>query len=270
VGHNTPIVGAGEEIAPGTIIEGFEIVTPLNDEICRSHIDINLKRGLKEAVRRRTLHIVAAGPSARLAGNYISSLPTLALNSSLKLFTDWGIAPTYWACCDPQELVADFLPDNPSRETIYFVASKCHSRVFEKLKGCDVRIWHLRDYPADGRSRIALCSTVTLSASWLMHRLGYTDFEYWGWDGCFIDGKHHATVDDDWSGVEVLHLNYGGTIEGEEVIGGRVFSTTRSWASEAKDAEQFFMLAEYFDIGLTIHGDGMFACAHKFSHGEKG
>jgi hypothetical protein len=90
---------------------------------------------------------------------------------------------------------------------------------------------------------------------------GYTDFDIWGWDGCFLDGKHHAGDGDIWEPSRVS-LNYGGTIvtpeDGEpEVVGGRTFETTKTWAAEARGAEQFFQLAEYFDIGVTIHGDGM-------------
>ncbi len=105
---------------------------------------------------------------------------------------------------------------------------------------------------------------MTISAAWLMHWIGYTDFEFWGWDGCFLEGKHHAIGNADWSHLPILHLNYGGTDENGEIIGGRTFSTTRSWAAEAKAAEQFFNLAHYFDIGIKINGDGMFECARKF------
>lgn len=216
-----------------------------------------------EAVTRRSLTIVANGPTARSADLIrLADSETLALNGSLKLFTDYGLAPTYWAACDPQAKVADFLPDNPPAETVYLVASKCHQSVFEKLKGRDVRLWHLMDHPAEGRSRIALASSVTISASWLMHRMGFTDFEYWGWDGCFLDGRHHASSNEPFP-VPVLHLNYGGDIESGEVIGGRTFATTRTWAAEAKGAEQFFQLADYFDIGIKINGDGMFECARQ-------
>jgi hypothetical protein len=167
--------------------------------------------------------------------------------------------------CDPQAIVADFLPEHPPRETIYLVASKCHPAVFEKLEkaGCNVRIWHLPDHPTPGKSHVALCSTITLCATWLMYRLGFTDFDYYGWDGCFMDGRHHAVGDADW-GDPPLHLNYGGEIEGHEIVGGRTFATTRSWALEAEGAQQFFQLAKYFDIGVVLHGDGMFRYAKEF------
>ena len=214
---------------------------------------------LPEAVTRKHLNVIANGPSALLA-DLPNLTPTLALNGSIKLFTDAGLAPTYWAGCDPQAVLADYLPENPPESTVYFVASKAHPSVFEKLKGRDVRVWHLMDYPAERCSRIALAVSVTISATWLMHRLGFTDFDYWGWDGCFMDGRHHASDDSSW-GDAPLHINYGGKIVDGEVLGGRTFATTRSWASEALSAEQFCQLAKYFDIGVKLHGDGMFKCA---------
>jgi len=254
---------AREEIEPGTEIVGFDFILPVSDEICRQQIAKSLNLGLPEATQRRRVTVIANGPTARQADLRAMLGPTLALNGALGLFLEQGLAPTYWAACDPQEYVASLLPDNPPLDTVYFVASKCHPAVFEKLKDRDVRLWHLLDHPAEGRQRIALASSVTISASWLMHRLGFTDFDYWGWDGCFMDGKNHAGHNADWSGVDTLHLNYGGKVENGEVIGGRTFATTRTWAAEAKGAEQFFQLAEYFDIGIKIHGDAMIECARQ-------
>ncbi len=252
-----------EEIPAGAVIE-FAYVLPAGEDECRQNIDNSLSRYLPDAVRRQRLVIIANGPTARNVDLRKIKAPTLALNGSIKLFMEQGVVPTYWAVCDPQELVAGFLPDVPPIETTYFVASKCHAAVFEKLKERKVKLWHISDHRANGRWHIAPSSSVTITACWLMTRLGFTDFEFWGWDGCFMDGKHHASNNDDWSAIPIISLNYGGKIEDDEVIGGRTFSTTNTWAAEARGAEQFFQLAEYFDIGIKIHGDGMFACAQEF------
>ncbi len=247
-------------IAPGTEIVGFDYKLPLSDEITRGQIKAALALGLPEPLKRRSLTIIANGPSARHAP--LRGSPTLGLNGSMQLFTDRGLAPTYWAACDPQAIVADFLPNDPPQETIYLIASKCHPSVFEKLKNRSVWVWHVNDHRTEGVSHIPPSSGITITSSWLMHRLGFTDFEYWGWDGCFMDGRHHASDHGDFkAGVE--HMNYGGTIVDGEVIGGRTFATTRTWKAEAKGAQQFFQLAKYFDIGIKINGDGMFECERK-------
>jgi hypothetical protein len=251
-----------EEIPFGSVIE-FNYILPVSDERCRQNIEASLERELPDAVERHKLIIIANGPTARNVDLRKIVHATLALNGSIKLFMEQGLAPTYWAVCDPQEHVANFIPDDPPQETIYFVASKCHPTVFEKLKGRKVYLWHISDHHAPERWHVAPSSSVTITACWLMNRLGWTDFEFWGWDGCFMDGKHHASNNDDWSAVPVVTLNYGGKMEGNQIIGGKEFSTTRTWAAEARGAEQFFQLAEYFDIGIKIHGDGMMECARK-------
>lgn len=267
-----PVIGAGEDFPVGALIAGFESIPPLSDETCHDHIARTHKLGLPDAVCRARLTVIANGPSAR-DFDLMHGLdgPTLAINGALKLFTDKGLAPDYWVACDPQECVAEFLPENPPHNTTYLVASKCHPSVFHKLRNNDVLVWHLSDHPAPEpkrQHRITVCTSVTISAAWLMYRMGYTDFEFWGWDGCFMDGRHHAIGDADWGHLPQHFVNYGGTAipldDGTyDVIGGRSFPTTRSWAAEATGAQQFFNLAQYFDIGITIHGDGMIRAARE-------
>jgi hypothetical protein len=263
VGIDLPKIAIDEEIPAGTIIKGFEYIVPNSDEVCQAQIAANLKRGYPEALDRRKLTVIASGPSAQQVDLRSIKTPILAVNGALSLFLKTGLWPRYWACCDSQEVVADFLPDYPPFGTTYLVGSKCHPKVFEKLKDRDVLIWHLKDQPIEGKARISVASSITICASWLMYRLGYSDFDYWGWDGCFMDGKHHVDNDADWSSIQRLNINYGGTIEGDDVIGGKTFETTRTWAAEAQGAEQFFQLAEYFDMQVTVNGGGMFAAARE-------
>lgn len=251
---------APNDVGPGTVIAGFAIQVPLADDVCRAQVADSIAQGLPDAVHRRALVVVANGPSARGIDLRAIKQPTLALNGALELFLQQGLAPTYWACCDPQPVVASFIPDNPPYSTVYLVASKCHASVRERLKGRDVRLWHLPDNPAAGRAHIAQCSSVTLSASWLMHRMGFTDFEYYGWDGCFMDGRNHAASNND-TLAPTVHINYGGELVDGEVMGGRIFATSRTWAAESHGVQQFYQLAKYFDIGIKLHGDGMFKCA---------
>ncbi len=256
-----------EEIPPGSIIAGFDCKVPVNDETLRRQVDANMALGLPEVITRRTLTVIANGPSARLPDLRKITGPTLALNGALALFTEEGLAPTYWAACDPQELVAGFVPVNPPNHTTYLIASNCHPTVLENLRGRNIRIWHVGSAYTGGFHYPEAVS-VTISACWLMRDLGFTDFEFWGWDGCFMDGKTHAAIRPEFVHAGVVHINFGGKIENGEVIGGRTFSSTRSWAAEAKAAEQFFQLAEYFDIGVKINGDGMFECSRKLLMSE--
>ena len=256
-------VGLEKEVEAGELITGFHVNLPLDDATLLSQVDCNLRRGLPEVMSRHSLIVVANGPSARNIDLKNIRVPTLAVNGAIRLFVEQGVTPTYWAACDPQALVADFLPDNPPRETIYLVASKCHMSVFDKLKEREVRVWRVGDHKTDGAAHIPTASSITITASWLM-RLAfyYTDFDYYGWDGCFMDGRHHAFGGSS-AIIPELGINYGG-IEGDggKINGGKTFPTTRTWAAEAKAAGQFFQFAKYLDMKIVIHGDGLFA-AHQ-------
>lgn len=196
------------------------------------------------------LTVVANGPSARqapLAGK------TLAINGALRLFTDAGLAPTYWVACDPQELVVDFLAGELPRSTTYLVASKCHPAVFERLSGYNVVVWHTADEATwallEDRYPCAAWVSVTLGIFELMARLGWRSFDVWGWDGCRLDGLEHAVPSE---------INPGEDIE--VIIGDRPFSTTHTWALEAQTA---INALAGFPFPVHVHGPGMIAAVLK-------
>lgn len=264
----------------------FQVETPCRDDV-PSNIEHALSLGLPEADSEplRQLTVLANGPSALDAP---LNGETLALNGAYGLFFNSGTRPTYWAACDPQrDLVLNFLDMPLSKETIYFVGTKCHPDVFKRLEGYDVRLWHISDYPSPKPVRtVHTACSVTLVALGLMRRLGYRKFEIWGWDACFIDGKHHAIETHDLEpedmtvtvGAEQVHqpaqlterqarrlkaLKTEATKLGcqlgdpggfTQISGGRSFKTTKTWALEAQDAMTVLSLADY---DITIHGDGM-------------
>lgn len=223
----------------------FDIRTPVNDDRLKRNIDHALSLGLPEADQStiKSLRVIANGPSARRA--LLTGCETLALNGSLKLFTDVGLAPTYWAGCDPQPLMAQFLKSAP-QDTIYFVASKCDPVVFETLQGHDVRLWHIDDTEIPYVRSVPTAVSVTLTALHLMTRLGYRHFDMWGWDGCYLNGLDHA-VTQDHNDSETITVDVGPNAE-------RRFQTTGSWTAEVNDAVQQLALADY---QVTINGGGM-------------
>lgn len=240
----------------------FEIHPPVDDGTIAANIAHALSLNLPEADAQplRCLTIIANGPSARdapLDGE------TLALNGALSLFINSNRLPTYWAVCDPQELVADFLPDNPPMTITYLVASKCHPRVFAKLKGRDVRLWHIDDHPLPDRTRaVPVASSVTLCVMSVMRRLGYRHFYLHGWDACYDCPAlgvvlHHASepgLKSDPPETVTVFVGAEQSEDGEGFTGGRPFKTSRTWAAEAQDAMFQLQVADY---SVTIHGDGM-------------
>lgn len=225
----------------------FDVQVPVDHGGLIANVNhaLSLKpRELRESYEGRpgTLQIIAGGPSARnapLMGN------TLALNGALRLFTDQGLAPSYWAACDPQEMLADFLPDDPPVSTVYLVASKCHPSVFEKLQGRQVVVWHVSDeatWPlVQSRNPVLAWVSITLCSFELMARLGWRRFEVWGWDGSYINGQDHA----------ISQPHRADDIEVD--LNGQKFATTTTWALEAQTAT---VALAGFPFKIHVHGDG--------------
>ena len=242
-------------------VVNFQIHTPCDDRTIADHIAHATSLGLPEADNAplKTLTVVANGPSARdapLDGD------TLALNGALSLYLNTNRTPTYWAACDPQAMVADFLPKHPPRNITYLIASKCHPDVFARLKGCDVRLWHIDDHPIpDQRRAVQVASSVTLCIMPLMRRaFGYRAFEVYGWDACYEQTapgliRHHAS-ESPWDSypTDVLDIVVGATQTKKGFKGGRTFKTSRTWAAEAQDA---MIQLKYADYKVNIHGDGL-------------
>lgn len=224
----------------------FEIRTPLDDQTLVRHVEHALSLGLPTLSQLRDrsdrLTIVANGPSARQARPRGA---TLALNGALGAFQRRGAAPTWWAACDPQEVVASFLDETPM-ETTYLVASKCHPAVFEQLRHRNVILWHVDDHATwdlvKDLSPVSTAVSITICAFELGERLGFGRFKTWGWDGCYFGNIDHA----------MPQAHRGQDIENE--VGDRIYRTTTTWALEAQDAVRKFRLKPR---DVTIHGRGM-------------
>ncbi len=228
-----------------------EPVTPLDGAALREHTSVVLGHRLPELPeftypRSGTIRIVANGPSARSAPVEAGG-PTIAINGALDLFVRRDMAPTYWAACDPQELVVDFLADAPPH-TEYLVASKCHPRVFERLLslGRKITVWHVDESATDlrmiGLHPVRSATSITVTIFDVLERLGWRSFETWGWDGCFMDGRHHAGDQD--HDAQVIELD----------VAGQKFQTTGTWALEAQDADARLRHCPY---PVAICGGGM-------------
>lgn len=227
----------------------FDTHFPIDDGAIRRQIEHAMSLGLPEADARDLprLTIIANGPTALEWPGWDMSTgeTTLALNGALRLFVENGKAPDMWAACDPQGLVADFLTDAPE-STTYYVASKCHPRVFEALRDRDVRLWHVKE-PATppGLRTCPTASSITATALMLFRQLGWRRFETWGWDACFIDGMDHASSQP----MAPIDLKL-------VMLGEKGFHTIPAWALEADGAWKQIAMGDY---EVEVHGRGLIA-----------
>lgn len=225
----------------------FREVLPCGPEELARNARYAAGLGLRDADEERlgVLNIVASGPSARAADfAQLTREPVLAVNGALGLLLEHGVVPHWWAACDPQALVADFIPDDPPPQTTYLLAHVCHPSVFQKLRGRDVKLWYVGSAPEGHRHTKTACS-VTLTVMSLMRQLGWRRFRVWGWDCCFYgDGEHHAR--DQAPPPDDTRINL--------LFGGRAWPTTHTWSLEAQDAAHQLAMGDY---EVEIVGDGM-------------
>jgi hypothetical protein len=214
----------------------------------------NDAQGHLEAAEWRDCLIVSSGPSARLPALWDRlradpTVVTVACNNSLGLFNTHGVAPTYWAACDPQEMVADFLTD-PPEETTYLVASKCHPKVFDRLKDRNLQLWRVDDFTPKPTVVIPTAVSITLTAQSLMRLKGYNSFEHYGWDCCYIDGQHHVAAQKGPEDVIPLDIRD----ENDNLI--NHFETSGAWLAEINDAYTQIRMLRRLGYRVRIHGPG--------------
>lgn len=245
----------------------IRVVTPGNEADLIERMARNDARGLPEAVYPRTCIIVGSGPSARsealwerLKANSLADCPitTVACNGAYKLFAKHNLTPTYWTCCDPQDLVLDFIPDHPNPATIYLVATKCPDALFDRLQiaGCDVRAWRLDDIgEPNGKFRIPTSVSITIVTQTLMRMMGYHRFEVYGWDCCYLDGEHHADPDSV-EHYQLFDLHLRDEATGEICY---TFQTAGPWMAELQDAAIQAHNLKGTGYELIVHGPGAVA-----------
>lgn len=223
---------------------------PLDTEQRQGQVEASLRRGLKSVPGYRRLDLIADGPSA---GLFIPGRGTIAcVNGALKKLLSRGIAPNIWLACDPQELVADFLPAVPPQYVDYWVGTACHEKVFERLCPDRTFLWHVVESdspcPEGIMSALAVVS-VTGCAISLFAKLGYNDIHVWGWDCALINGQDHAGEN------RLDHSKFRPINVGDPPV--RQFTTSNAWAAEAVYATSLIRMLTPLGINVTVHGDGL-------------
>ena len=234
----------------------FSVTTPGDPTELAERMARNEARGLPDATPHKSVIIVSSGPSAHseaLWWRIRTERPiTLALNGGLELFAQRGIAPTYWACCDPQELVNEFIPEHPPLKTRYLLATKCPESLFARLQdeGCAIETWRVDELSAPlDKLRTPCAVSITLVAQSLMRYRGFTRFEHYGWDCCFVDGEHHASKQPEPDAERMpfaIETEDGQTVYRCELIG--------PWLAELRDAGLQAYNLHTMGYEIVVHG----------------
>jgi hypothetical protein len=197
--------------------------------------------------------IVCYGPSLADTWKLIKR-PIVTVSGAHDYLVRRGIVPDFHVDCDPREHKARML-QNPQAKTIYLMATVCHPKYWEVLKGRQVRLWHLingddletvawvmQNHPEGANSMIGGGSSVGQRAMNVMAALGYRRFNIHGMDCSFTTDRHAGA-----------HL---GKEQAKIFVkaGNRVFQTTRQMLQAAIEMEQFITTQ---DAEIAFFGDGL-------------
>ena len=193
------------------ILNQFPVSIAVSDELMCENVRSAMSRGIREAAPRlphdRIMSIAAGGPSLGDTWQELEGV-IVAANASLGFLLEKGVTP--WACgiFDPRPHVADLIEPHP--DVFFFLGATCHPRVFDKLAGCKIVLWH----PLGPSSKAAVGARYlidggsTMGLRWLSlgHFMGFRKFHCHGLDSSFRGDKTHAYPDYR-DGMEVMNLH---------------------------------------------------------------
>lgn len=214
-----------------------------------------LARGLPEVVGCRPhghiLSVAGGGPSlADTRGSLTGFIA--AVNGSLGYLLDMGVLPHLCGILDPGAHMPDVI--TADRRVRYYVASICDPGVFDKLKDCEVRVFHSSSVcgatgllELRGTPWLTQAGRVTMGLQWgpLGYVLGFRNFHFHGLDSSFRNGETHAYQD-----ANPNRRNKPFQVDGRW--------TARNFLEQVDD---FFAMLESFrgldPVNIEVFGDGL-------------
>ena len=234
------------------VLTQFPVKTAVDDEQMRENVISALSRKLPEIEPRKPhkhrMSIAAGGPSL---GDTYKELDGVicAVNGSLNFLLERDVKP--WGCgvLDPRPHMADVVEARP--DVFYFVASVCHPRLFEKLKDCQVGLWHPLGMPGiediEG-FRYGIGGGTTMGLRWLNvgYFLGFREFHAHGLDSSFRGASTHA---------------YADHTDGEAMQEFMGYQTRRNFLQQIEDWKLtqalFASMPEHEHPRIKLFGDGL-------------
>tara|TARA_R110000868_G_scaffold176513_3_gene414237 strand:- start:8889 stop:9641 length:753 start_codon:yes stop_codon:yes gene_type:complete len=212
-----------------------------------------MKKRALDGFSDRRLSIVCYGPSLNDTWLDIRG-PMMTVSGAHDYLSMRGCIPQWHVECDPREHKAIMLK-RPSRATKYLMASCCHPKFWETLKGHDVRLWHLingndletplwvKENHLEGIDcMIGGGSTVGMRALEIAAAIGFRRFNIYGMDCSFTD-RHHAG---DHTGKRQAEITV--------TVGGKRFTTSPQMLQASQEMAEFILT---MDAEVTMHGEGL-------------
>lgn len=222
-----------------------------------------IARGLPQVIpckpHGHLMSIAGGGPSLADTYEQMSGF-VCAVNGSLKWLLDHDIMPgASYACgvMDAGAHIADGLIADP--RVRYYVASICDPAVFDKLAGCDIRLWHVTPNSTEDPQGVtdvlnmayagnwhAISGGCTMGLRWvnLGYFLGFRKFHLYGMDSSFKAGSTHAYPD---RADAKEHLMFDG------------YETRMNFLAQVHDFGDMLEWLHAFDsnVQMEVFGDGL-------------
>lgn len=233
----------------------YQLVAAVSHEQRHSQMAEALKTGFPRIKQipiedGKSISIACYGPSLEQTWHTITR-PIISVSGALGFLYERGITPDYHVDMDPRpHKVAHINP--PVDGVHYIMASVCHPRTWEVLKGQKVTLVHLysnsetQDWIArndPGELMLRPGSTVGMCAIHIGGMLGYRHFEIHGMDGNLVEGRRHA-------GPHFGHPQGGYTWQ----AGHEVYQTSKIMSNACAEVINTFRSYPIFGV---FHGDGL-------------
>lgn len=216
---------------------------------------------------RGACSIVGSGPSIEQTHTELRG-DVIAINSSIGFLLDRGIIPKWAMIWDAADICEKFAIPHP--DITYLIASRCHPKVFERLKDCKVVVWHA----AGDNNIMALMNRADVIAKqpceeplinggtagvtrtmFLATALGYTELHIYGADSSYSGDKTHI------NGSLVYEKDIMVAVGDNPPI---FFRTTPEWCAQVNEYRNMFCILTCCgpNIKLRVHGHGMLRTVH--------
>lgn len=236
-----------------------------DEKIIQENVQRNIRRTLPQVQCWQpqpdvTLLIAGGGPSLELElddlrAKYADGAKVVSINNTHDWLIERGINPSLHIMLDARDFNSRFV-QKPISSCKYLIASQCHPSVFDALEGHDVYLWHpcstdadvavLDAYYLGQYYRVVGGGTVMTRAFTLLQMLGFSKFEVYGFDSCFMNDKHHSYNQPENDGGEVLNVE----------VAGRMFKCAHWMYVQAQD---FLGTTKALgqNVDMIVHGDGL-------------
>lgn len=253
----------------------------VSDTETLSNIRTNIELGISQIVpgmpapgNIKYASVLCGGPSMKdtltlLEGEIDAGSQLVCVNGSASYARSKGFQPDAHVLIDGREFNKKFV-EFVDPECVYFVASRCHPKVLERLMEEDARVFlfHTKQdigekeifeeyyLGPEGRTwmSVAAGSTVGLNSIRLMYLLGYRRFIMHGMDSCLVKGEHHSYPQHENDHDSLVNMR----------IGERQFVCATWMASQIED---FFNMIHFQGDAYQIVVRGNGALAHMLEVG---